>query len=51
MDDTTKMEPSKNPIYNAYSILYQAFTSNESVDGLMIAIEEAIGFLGEALDD
>lgn len=41
-----------NAVEEAYSILTKAFFDEDtSVNDLAIAIEEAIGFLGEALSD
>lgn len=39
-----------NPVYEAYRVLTDAMESDSDRDA-WIAIEEAIGFLGEALAD
>ena len=39
-----------NPVYEAYRILLEARDNND-IEAAMIAIEEAIGYLGQALDD
>ena len=45
-------KPSYNPVAKAYDILYKVFSNeNAGWDEASIAIEEAIGFLGEALAD
>lgn len=43
-------KPSYNPVEKAYDILYNVFSNkNADWDEVSIAIEKAIGFLGEAL--
>jgi len=45
-----KQQAKYNPVAKAYDILYKVFSNeNAGWDEASIAIEEAIGFLGEAL--
>lgn len=45
-------QPKYNPVEKAYDILYKVFSNeNAGWDEASTAIEEAIGFLGEALAD
>lgn len=47
-----KQQAEYNPVAKAYDILYEVFSNeNAGWDEASIAIEEAIGFLGEALAD
>lgn len=47
-----KQQAKYNPVAKAYDILYKVFSDkNAGWDEASIAIEEAIGFLGEALAD
>lgn len=43
---------SKNPVQNAYAILLKVQNNSDAdIDDYSIAVEEAIGFLGQALDE
>lgn len=43
-------QPKYNPVEKAYDVLYNVFSNkNAGWDDASLAIEEAIGFLGEAL--